>query len=64
MIDFEYPFYQDNGMECLKKNGFDYDEGDEPLLLDENNKVILLGNPVHNEAIRELYVREISKRLK
>ena len=24
MIDFEYPFYQDKGMECLKKNGFDY----------------------------------------
>ena len=33
------------------------------FLLDENNRVVLIGNPVQNTKIRELYIRTICERL-
>ena len=33
------------------------------FLLDENNRIILIGNPVQNPKIRDLYIRTICERL-
>lgn len=32
------------------------------FLLDKNNKVVVIGNPVHNPNVKELYLEEISRK--
>ena len=32
------------------------------FLLNNNNKVILVGNPVHNERLNDLYIKEMNKK--
>ena len=46
-----------------KLNNFPDDERFHCFLLDENNKVILIGNPVLNSKIKDLYLKTISERL-
>jgi hypothetical protein len=40
-------------------NRFPTNQDFQTFLLDENNKVLFIGNPVNNRAIRELYLTEI-----
>ncbi|MHA7944856.1 hypothetical protein ACJOV8_017395 [Formosa sp. 3Alg 14/1] len=35
----------------------------ETVLTDKNNKIIALFNPLFSEGIKELYIKEIKKRL-
>jgi len=40
------------------------DERFHTFLLDENNKVILVGYPVNNPKLKELYLKELNKKWK
>jgi len=43
-----------------KLNKFPADITFQTFLLDQNNKVAILGNPVHNTAVKELYLKQIT----
>ena len=34
------------------------------FLLDKNNKVVVIGNPIHNLAVQDLYLEQITKKQK
>jgi len=34
------------------------------VLTDKNNKILLMGDPVRSKEMRELYIKEIRKRMK
>lgn len=63
-INFPYPYFQDNGEKILNINEVSQDKFYKTFLLDEDNKVILVGNPNIHEKISELYLAEIKKRTK
>lgn len=56
---FNYPLYFDKNDELNKLNKFPSDIAFHTFLLDRENKVILLGNPVSNPKIKELYINKI-----
>ncbi len=60
---FPYPVCIDINDSLNKLNHFPSDPRFHCFLLDENNKVILIGNPVQNPKIKELYLRTICERL-
>lgn len=53
--NFNYPIIYDYGDEFNKTNNFPKEEQLRTFLLDKNNKVILIGSPINNLKIRELY---------
>ena len=55
-VGFEYPLFIDtkNGFDSL--NGFPTDIQYQTFLLDRNNKVLSIGNPIYNPGVRELYM--------
>ena len=59
----DLPMYFDVNDEFFNQNNFPEDKRFRCFLLDENNRVILIGNPVHNPKIKELYIRTICERL-
>ena len=60
---FTHPVFVDLNDSLNKLNHFPSDPRFHCFLLDENNKVILIGNPVQNPKIKELYLRTICERL-
>lgn len=62
-VDYHYPISIDYYDSTNILNHFIKDDRFRCFLLDENNKVILIGNPVQNPKIKELYLRTISERL-
>ena len=61
--NFSYPISIDSNDIVKSKLNIPSDSRFHCFLLDENNKVILIGNPVHNPKIKELYFKTISDRL-
>ncbi|MCQ2976068.1 MAG: DUF1573 domain-containing protein [Bacteroidales bacterium] len=61
--NYNYPVCIDLNDSLNKLNHFPSDERFHCFLLDENNKVILIGNPVQNPKIKDLYIRTICERL-
>lgn len=57
--DFLYPVCVDLQDSLNLLNHFPKDLMFQTFLLDKNNKIKLIGNPIHNFAIKELYIREI-----
>jgi len=57
---FDYPICVDEQDSINILNHFPSNENFQTFLLDQNNKVIAIGNPVHNLKIRELYLKIIS----
>ena len=53
--NFRYPSYIDVDNKLNKLNNFSADSRFQTFLLDKNNKVVLIGNPVNNSSIWELY---------
>ncbi len=63
-IKLEYPYYYDAGDRLFLKNKIPDEQLFQTFLLDENNKVVLMGNPNTHEKIYSLYINEITKMLK
>ena len=60
-VDFTYPMCIDLKNEINSKNNFPKEDTFHTFLLDAKNKVQIIGNPIHNNAVRELYLNAISK---
>ena len=60
---YDIPLYFDQNGDIDKRNNFDLDYNFRCFLLDENNRVVLIGNPVQNPKIKDLYIRTICERL-
>ena len=60
--NFDKPICLDRS-DCLNQlNHFPKDIRFQVFLLDKNNKVVVIGNPVHNPNVKELYLEEISRK--
>ena len=58
--NFKYPVSVDTHDSFASLNRFPSDTKFHTLLLDKNNKVIVIGNPVYNPKIKELYMKVVS----
>ncbi|WFE86599.1 DUF1573 domain-containing protein [Parabacteroides chongii] len=58
--NFDYPVCIDLNDQLNKLNLFPTDIAFHTFLLDKNNKVIVLGNPIANPAIKDLYLKQIT----
>jgi len=62
---YKYPLIIDQDFNYIDKNNIPLkDKTYQTFLLDSNNKVILVGNPINNEKLKELYMQEIGKRIR
>jgi len=57
---FDIPVCIDREDKLNKLNQFPQNVTFQTFLLDKQNKVIVLGNPVHNLAVRDLYLKQIT----
>ena len=60
--NFKYPICFDEKGEFNYLNHFPKQEGFQTFLLNKNNKVIAIGNPIHSPRIKSLYLSLISKK--
>ena len=58
--DFQYPVFWDIENKIDKANRFSSDPSFQCFLLDQDNKVVLIGNPTFSPQIWELYKQQIS----
>lgn len=56
---FDLPVCIDTGDELNKLNQFPSDRSFHTFLLDKNNNVLVIGNPIHNLAVKELYLKQL-----
>lgn len=61
---FTYPFCFGGYTKILDANKPIFDTGYSTFLLDENNKVISVGDPSKHKHVRELYFRLVSNKIK
>ena len=59
----DYPLIIDKKKQYLKSNEIPEFGQFKTFLLNNNNRVILVGNPINNEKLMKLYKEEINKRL-
>lgn len=62
MDNFNYPVCIDKEDVLNQLNRFPDDISFQTFLLDPNNNVVVIGNPIHNPAVKELYIQQISKK--
>ena len=62
--DFKHPVCIDKNGEILKLNDFPADITLHTFLLDNENKVLAIGNPIYNESIAKLYIDIINGNIK
>ena len=60
--NFDKPICLDRTDSLNQLNHFPKDIRFQVFLLDKNNKVVVIGNPVHNPNVKELYLEEISRK--
>ena len=60
--NFDKPICLDRSDSLNQHNHFPKDIRFQVFLLDKNNKVVVIGNPVHNPNVKELYLEEISRK--
>lgn len=60
--NFDKPICLDRSDSLNQLNHFPKDIQFQVFLLDKNNKVVVIGNPVHNPNVKELYLEEISRK--
>jgi hypothetical protein len=58
---FDYPVCVDTGDELNRLNKFPQDEAFHVFLLNKENKVTIIGNPIQSSKVRELYLSQIKK---
>lgn len=56
---FNYPICIDNKDSLNKLNHFPSELAFQTFLLDKDNKVVAIGNPIHNPKVKELYLKII-----
>ena len=61
---FDYPIIIDKNDNFIKKNGLQGFEEPRTFLLNKENKIILVGNPIYGSKLMKLYKEQIIKRLK
>ncbi|MDR2145537.1 MAG: hypothetical protein LBE91_03635 [Tannerella sp.] len=59
---FDYPVFVDTENEIMRLNNFPKEPEYQCFLLDKDNKVVMIGNPVLNPGIWELYKKIIRER--
>ena len=60
----QYPLIVDQNYGYIDKNSLPPDRKQyQTFLLDSNNKIILVGNPVYNSKLKDLYMEEIKNRI-
>lgn len=60
---FSYPFFLDKENEFTNKNKFITEAKDfNTVLTDKDNAIILFGNPIHSNKIKDMYLKEIQKK--
>ncbi|MDR1980566.1 MAG: DUF1573 domain-containing protein [Tannerellaceae bacterium] len=57
---FDFPICIDLQDELNKRNQFPPDITFQTFLLNKENKVVVIGNPIHNLAVKELYLKRIT----
>lgn len=57
---FDRPVCIDLDDRLNKLNKFPADITFQTFLLDKNNKIVVLGNPIHNTAVKDLYLKQIT----
>lgn len=57
--NFDYPVCIDEKDSLNKLNNFPSDMMFQTFLLDKDNKVLAIGNPIHNPKVKELYLKII-----
>ena len=61
--DFPFPFFFDKKNKYLKLNKFmEHNTTFQTVLVNNNNRILLLGNPTHSKEITDMYLKEIQKR--
>ena len=64
IMKFLYPFYLDENEEFSKLNPFMRKNNDlKTVLVDQTNTILIVGNPIYSEGIKELYLSQIKKRI-
>ncbi len=58
--NFDKPICLDQSDKLNELNHFPADGRFQTFLLDKYNKVVVIGNPIHNPNIRELYLKEVT----
>ncbi|MDH6312611.1 hypothetical protein M2137_001386 [Parabacteroides sp. PFB2-10] len=58
--DFDYPVCLDREDQLNKLNNFPSDITFQTFLLDKDNRVVSIGNPIHNLAVKDLYLKQIT----
>ena len=59
---FGFPVCLDRKDELNRLNGFPSEPAFQTFLLDKDNRIQLIGNPIHNLAVKTLYVEQITGR--
>jgi len=59
-----FPMYLDPGNSFSRENKLSKEKMLQTFLVDKNNHVILVGNPLFSTKLKNLYINEIRKRLK
>lgn len=63
--EFPFPFFLDIKNDFINKNPFMKTSTElETVLTDSQDNIILIGNPIHSEDTKMLYLKEIQKRIK
>lgn len=61
---FSYPLFFDIKKEFFKQNNFmNVSPHFETVLTDNENNILLLGNPIRSKEVRDMYLKEIQKRI-
>lgn len=56
---FTYPVCIDERKELNRLNHFPTEFGGQTFLLDKDNKIVAMGNPIHNPRVKDLYLKII-----
>lgn len=60
---FFYPVYYDYNGKLKEMNKFPDNPNFQTFLLDKDNKVVVIGNPITNDKVRQIYMNVIQKGL-
>ena len=61
--DFDYPVFLDNTNQINSLNHFSNKQLYQCFLLNKENKVMMIGNPLHNPGIWKIYKEQISEKM-